>query len=359
MISAKLNRSKILTFLILVLVLEVDLICSPITLSQDSMELTKGDLDPAWSPDGENIAFQSWRTGNADIWIYNFGKETVVNLTEESILNDYNPVWSPNSENIVYVSGDDSNIDLYSIDIMTLEIVNLTNTPTIQEFAPAISTDGRYLAFVSQTMVRQDIGLLDLDTGEKIIITKDQATTIWGLPNWYLQDNLLVFTDSPLEPNTNLWLYRPNSKALEQITTNGLDTLPNWSPIERKLAMVSRRSGNLDVWLFDLKTDEYTNLTPLNDRLDTDPTWSPDGKWIAYVAYTGSDSTNSRQDVWIVNLETGKHHNLTNNISQATSPVWSPIDDRIAFISYEGFTTLWVINLDGTKAIQLTKPVNE
>lgn len=314
----------------------------------------KGDFTATWSPDGKQIALESWRSGNADIWIYDFETDTMTNLTPKNPSNDYRPVWMPDKTAIIYITEQGETSDIISINLETLETTNLTDTPETTEFAPSVSADGQYLAYASRYEGHQDIVIQNLQTGETVNITKDEAITNSGLPNWYKHDNQFVFTADSLSDGTHIWISSPQGNP-KQLTTNGLDTSPIWSPTDPIITMISRRNNNLDVWLFDTQTDQYTNLTSQNEQLDADASWSPDGSKIAYMAYT---QESPKKDLWVINLETNDKKNITNGITEVWTPVWSPVDDRIAFISYEGFTTLWVINADGTDATNLTGKFN-
>ncbi|MEW6650489.1 MAG: DPP IV N-terminal domain-containing protein, partial [Chloroflexota bacterium] len=60
------------------------------------------DYDPAWSPDGSRIAFTSTRSGNPDIYVYNFKNSTFLQLTSNRFHEKY-PTWSPMGNQIAYV----------------------------------------------------------------------------------------------------------------------------------------------------------------------------------------------------------------------------------------------------------------
>ncbi len=61
------------------------------------------DFSPAWSPDGQHLAFVSNRNGNEEIYIIDSGGQNISNLTLKST-NDYYPVWSPSGTHIAFIS---------------------------------------------------------------------------------------------------------------------------------------------------------------------------------------------------------------------------------------------------------------
>ena len=73
-----------------------------------------GEWDPAWSTDGTKIAFDSDRSGNQDIWIYDTVTEDIVQLTTDEATDGW-ACWSPDDEWIVFESNRQGTFDLYKI----------------------------------------------------------------------------------------------------------------------------------------------------------------------------------------------------------------------------------------------------
>ena len=60
------------------------------------------DYDPAWSPDGQKIAFTSSRAGNPDIYVFNLSDDTLLQVTSTPYQERY-PAWAPTGSQIAYV----------------------------------------------------------------------------------------------------------------------------------------------------------------------------------------------------------------------------------------------------------------
>lgn len=70
------------------------------------------DREPAWSPDGEHIAFSSYRGGNHEIWVMD--AEDGGNL--QNLTQGLKPSWSPDGERIAFVSREKLTSDIFVID---------------------------------------------------------------------------------------------------------------------------------------------------------------------------------------------------------------------------------------------------
>src|SRR6266581_946542 len=67
---------------------------------------------PAWSPDGKRIAFSSSRDGDAEIYVMNADGTAPIRLTTNAA-NDYYPAWSPDGNRIAFSSYRDGNDEIY------------------------------------------------------------------------------------------------------------------------------------------------------------------------------------------------------------------------------------------------------
>lgn len=95
------------------------------------------ELAPSWSPDGSRIAFESDQEGNVEIFTINANGGVLQNITNYPLANDHGPTWSPDGQQIVFYSNREGNWDLFKLNLDDQEVINLTQTPTRDEQTPA------------------------------------------------------------------------------------------------------------------------------------------------------------------------------------------------------------------------------
>jgi Tol biopolymer transport system component len=86
-------------------------------------------LFPAWSPDGQRIAFLRIHNGVEDVFVMDADGGNVRNLTNSPTSNDWHPAWLPDGSGIIFSSDRDGNYNLYVMDADGGNVRRLTNGP--------------------------------------------------------------------------------------------------------------------------------------------------------------------------------------------------------------------------------------
>lgn len=119
---------------------------------------------PTWSPDGRWLAYEAYIGGDLDIWILPLDPtQSPIQLTNQSGA-DISPAWDPNGRRIAFISDRDGNSDLFLADLDNpgQRFTNLTSSPRETESDPAFSPDGTRLAYTSTSEGIQRLFVLNL-----------------------------------------------------------------------------------------------------------------------------------------------------------------------------------------------------
>jgi len=145
--------------------------------------------------------------------------------------------------------------------------------------------------------------------------------------------------------NPEIYLLDPNTGAIQKRLTEswGIDTSPSWSPDGRQIAFVSDRHGSPQIWVMNADGSGQRRLTFQGDYNQT-PERSPRGD---QIVFTARDERNVF-DIFSVAPGDGSITRLTQNQGNNEEPTWSPDGRYVAFTSTRtGSSQLWIMTADG------------
>ena len=137
----------------------------------------------------------------------------------------------------------------------------------------------------------------------------------------------------------------PKSLTIEKLYMTRQVGRPTWSPDGKSIAFISNMSGRNNIWTVAADGGWPVQLT-ISDQRQSSPAWSPDGKWIAYQSdYDGDE----QWDIFFVSPKTGQVVNITNTreISEE-SPTWSPDGRYLAYTVKPKTSSVYEIDIFDT-----------
>ena len=165
-------------------------------------------------------------------------------------------------------------------------------------------------------------------------LTSDAKMTVF--PRWMSDGESILYIG---DKNGSPQIWQMNTTTLKRTRKWSFKGTPAGiavSPDGTKVAAILSFQGNPELYV--LSGESWTRLTTTPNASEGQPTWSPDGKSIAYV----SDETRHPQ-IYVVNVATREKRRLTSRGSQNVDPDWGK-DGRIAYITKRGGAQVAVMN---------------
>ncbi|MEA2694775.1 MAG: eukaryotic-like serine/threonine-protein kinase [Acidobacteriota bacterium] len=327
-------------------------------------DLTAGsrwdDTQPAFSPDGRRIAFRSERDGGG-IFLLEIAGGPVRRLTEFG----YNPAWSPDGGEIAVATegvedpgSRKSNSDLWRVAVATGAKRRIVGGADAVQ--PSWSPHGERIAYwgLPPGSAERVLFTVPAAGGEPARVTSDSHLN-WD-PVWSPDGRYLYF-GSDRGGSMNLWRLPIDEETgkvrgeAEPITTPA-QWSGFWSPSRdgRRIAYsTSDERANVERLAFDPVRLEVSGPAVELTRgaqavYSSEP--SPDGRWIAF------DNWAPQEDLYAMRSEGGAPRQLTNDRFKDRHPTWSPDGRLLLFYSNRGGRyEAWTIHPDGSKMRQVTK----
>jgi Tol biopolymer transport system component/tRNA A-37 threonylcarbamoyl transferase component Bud32 len=358
---------------------------------------------PSLSPDGKWVVYTAGPQGNLDIMLQSVGGQNTINLTKDSPVNDAQPAFSPNGDLIAFRSARQGG----GIFVMgrTGEFVRRVSDTG---FTPSWSPDGASLAFATEFTASpygrigvSELWIVTVASGEKRLVSKGDAME----PRWSPNGRLIAYWAVPHGTSRRDIFVIPATGGTPVAVTHDepLDSNPIWAPDGRSLYFVSDRGGSLNLWQIPVDPGSGTPAGPptpitIPAQSVNHLSASADGRQIVFEAGTVSSNVqrfafepaagaitgegawvtrgsryitdihvspngerlvyragNTQEDLFVSQTDGSREQQLTSDQSRDRYPRWSPDGGRIAFYSDRtGPYEVWTIAPDGGSLRQVS-----
>lgn len=183
---------------------------------------------PAWSPDGTQLIFSSSMQGNSELYVTDVNGGRPKRLTFTSSAN-VSPAWNPKTgQTIAFISDRGGYPQLYLMNSDGTSATKIDVPDMGYVVDPAWHPNGQLLAFSwRRPSGNYDIYIMDAATRQLLELTRDQGRN--ERPSWAPDGRHIVF-ESTRGGSRQIWTMLADGSQPHQLTTNGLNESPNWSP---------------------------------------------------------------------------------------------------------------------------------
>ncbi|MGB5217957.1 MAG: Tol-Pal system beta propeller repeat protein TolB [Smithella sp.] len=227
-------------------------------------------LTPRWSPDGNFLAFTSFKRGRPEIYIRNLKnglERKVAAFTGINLCGTF----SPDGRKLLLTLSKDGNNEIYSLDISSLLLRRLTNNHAI-DVSPSWSPDGKKIAFVSNRSGSPQIYTMDADGGNVKRITYEG--TYNSSPVWSPRGDAIAY-EGQSHSRYQIFIIDAEGGNPKQLTSNNANNeSPSWSPSGRQIVYVSRNQSRSKIVIMNSNGSSPRQLYETSGKLVT-PSWSP------------------------------------------------------------------------------------
>lgn len=278
--------------------------------------------------------------------------------------SDFDPVVTEAGDYVYFASTQHRETsDIYRKHVNSSVVSQITNDPG-HDVMPALSPDGRTIAFASNRQGNWNIYLIDSEGGQARQITDDSSHELH--PSFSPDGSQLVYARlGPVSQRWEMWLVDVNNPMVKHQIGFGL--FPEFCPKggtgmnggDRIVFQRARERGSrlFSVWSLDLvggnETINLTELASSSDHALINPTWSRDGKRVAYasvpLAATTANGQPTRADICMTNIDGTGTTNLTADDAINLMPTWGSGNEVYFISNRSGTDNIW--SLGANKAV--------
>ena len=266
---------------------------------------------PSWKPTSDRIVYYAEQPGgSADLFVMDRDGANRTVLLETPGADEGSPAFSPDGQWIAFDSDQHGNFEIHLMRADGFGPRRLTTHPG-RDLAPAWSPDGKHIVFMSDRDSRPEFDVYRMKADGTGV---ERLTT--GGTNWFPQyspDGGRI----AMHVGRDVHVLDLETRRLRRLTTdpdNGM--YPTWSPDGARIAFMSWRNGRTEIFTMNASGTDQQLLVSMPRGSAIDPRWSPDGERIVFVHVpeeTVHDAQRPEQTrmIYTVELSTGRMRRLS------------------------------------------------
>ena len=242
---------------------------------------------------------------------------------------------------ILFVDDKTGTKQIYLMDYDGLNIKRLTFSNSIETYPELI---GNYLIYTSFETGNPRVFIKNLSTGiKKILIKKGDFSAGADIS----PDGKLISAMVGVKGSTNIGLFYFNGKFIKFISPTIFDEVsPRWSHDGKKLAFVSDRAGSPQIYVYNFSTNIVKRIS-FGSKYSCYPCWGAKDQYIYYSSFNGKNYTIYRTSINYFHIE---------ELTEGEYPDISKDNKFMVFTkNVNGYNQIFIMNLETGKLLQVTK----
>jgi len=315
--------------------------------------------DITWSPDGESLVFSNRSGRDAPYRLLrqqiSSGQTEFLSAPVQTSYGDTDPAYSPDGDELAFIRTRALVSDIYLVSEGQSEPRRVTYLESPMAGLDWMD-DGEHIIFSAQVRGRFGLWRVSINNGDVVPVLLGNN----DLRDPSLRGNDLAYTSSFVDANILETGFMENTGAGQEVAdspTNSVasstlwDSALQYSPDGSRAAFVSSRSGQYEIWVSNSDGSLAQQITHLEAvRLGT-PRWSPDGDQLLLSA-----SLKGGQHLFLLNAAGGAPQKITDDDFDHTSPTWSRDGKNVYFSSnHSGSWQIWRMDLESKIEDQITQ----
>ena len=259
------------------------------------------------------IAYSSSVSGNREIYLTNAEGQTKIQIPEFAGADGY-PAWSPDGERLAFYAKYDKGKtwSMHTMNRDGSDRKRLTHEKNKWDSSPTWSPDGKKIAFAreyadAEGNWQEEIWIMNADGTEQL-----HLKSLSGRAPCFMKDGRILFHSKP--ELSQICIANSDGSNIIRLTDHKSENRgPKISPNGQHIAFISDRDGNQEVYVMEIDGTNQKRLT-YNEVADWDVCWSPDSKQLIFAS-----DTDEYLELYTVNID---GTSLKKFMANGSQPAW-------------------------------------